>query len=83
MAVNLTVALNDAEQAYIVSHAAKIAPGMTGPQLKIWAETFCKNALREKVMQVVYAAELEAQSANILTTLNTGWPILQAATPAT
>ena len=63
MAINLTVALTDAEQARIVEVAAKVSPGMTGPQLKTWAEKFCKDALRAEVLKQARATQRDAENA--------------------
>jgi Na+-transporting NADH:ubiquinone oxidoreductase subunit NqrC len=61
MAINLTVALNDAEQAHVVQVASVVSPGMTAPQLKAWAEQFCKEALRDKVKELAMEAAVNAE----------------------
>jgi len=63
MAINITVALTDAEQARIVEVAEKVAPDMTGPQLKAWAVKVCKDALRDKVIEHARAAQRDAENA--------------------
>lgn len=51
MAINLTIALNDNEQARLISIAKDLNPDMTGPQLKVWAEELAKDSLREAVVE--------------------------------
>jgi hypothetical protein len=50
MAINLTVALTDAEQAIVNEVAAKVAPGATPAQIKAWAEKQAKAGLRAAVL---------------------------------
>jgi uncharacterized protein YdeI (YjbR/CyaY-like superfamily) len=50
MAINLTVALTDAEQAFVNEVAAKVAPGATPAQIKTWAEKQAKAGLRAAVI---------------------------------
>lgn len=59
MAINLTVALTDAEQAYVEQVASRVAPGATAAQIKAWAEKKAKAGLREAV--VAAAAQHERQ----------------------
>ena len=63
MAIDLTVALSDAEQARIVEVASRVAPDLTGPELKEWAEKVCKDALRDKVLEHVRAVQRESENA--------------------
>ena len=50
MAINLTVALTDSEQAILTEVAGKVAPGATPAQIKTWAELQAKAGLRSSVM---------------------------------
>ena len=50
MAINLTVALTDAEQAILTEVAGKVAPGATAAQVKAWAEKQAKAGLRAAVL---------------------------------
>jgi hypothetical protein len=52
MAINLTVALTDAEQAVVEEVAAIAAPGATAAQIKAWAEQKAKAGLRQAVLDV-------------------------------
>jgi hypothetical protein len=52
MAINLTVALTDAEQAVVEEVAALAAPGATALQIKAWAEQKAKAGLRQAVLDV-------------------------------
>ena len=61
MAINLTVALTDAEQAIVEQVAAIVAPGATGAQIKAWAERECKRALRAKVLDIKRVADEDAE----------------------
>jgi hypothetical protein len=50
MAINLTVALTDAEQAVVTAVAGRVAPGATAAQVKAWAEKQAKIGLRHAVL---------------------------------
>ncbi len=62
MAVTLEVQLTDTEQSRILEIAAVVAPGATPLEIKAWAETVCKNALRAEVSR--YALEAFQQLEN-------------------
>jgi hypothetical protein len=66
MAITLSITLTDAEQAKLIQIADAIAPNMTGPQLKAWAEKQAKLGLRQTV-QLKYN-EFQQQS------METAWP---------
>jgi len=61
MAINLTVALTDSEQAVVEAVAAVVTPGATPLEIKAWAEKECKRALRAKVLDLKQAADEEAE----------------------
>ena len=66
MAINLTVALTDAEQAIVNEVAAKVAPAATSAQIKAWAEKQAKAGLRAAVLaQRAAFDESEAVAARI------------------
>jgi hypothetical protein len=52
MAINLTVALTDAEQAVVEEVAALAVPGASPAQIKAWAERKSKAGLRQAVLDV-------------------------------
>jgi hypothetical protein len=52
MAINLTVALTDAEQAVVEEIAALTVPGASATQIKAWAEKKAKAGLRQAVLDV-------------------------------
>jgi hypothetical protein len=52
MAINLTVALTDQEQALIQTLALRVDPNLTAPQIVAWAEKQCKIGLRNAVMDI-------------------------------
>ena len=77
MAITLEVPLNDAEQARIVEVGAIVAPGMSGAELKAWAESFMKQALRDKVRDVAIEAQTEAANVarrQALEAIDAAWP---------
>jgi homoserine kinase len=77
MAINLTVALTDSEQARIVEIAAFVSPGATGPQIKAWAEKVCKDALREAVREQALKGRQEAENVarqEAAVALKADWP---------
>lgn len=63
MAVNLTVALTDAEQARLSDVAALVAPNATPAQVKEWAETTAKAKLRDEVLRIHRDAVRDAENA--------------------
>lgn len=65
MAINITVALTDAEQALVQELAAKIAPTATGPEIIAWVQLQCKKGLRKSVIELW--AEQAREEANALT----------------
>jgi glycine/serine hydroxymethyltransferase len=73
MAITLSVTLTDQEQAKLVEIANIIAPNMTGPQLKVWAEKHAKIGLREIVQRRFN--DYQQQS------LDNAWPVEQLAVP--
>lgn len=77
MAINLTVALTDAEQAFVNEVAAKVAPGATPAQIKAWAEKQAKAGLRAAVLAQRKAfdeAEAVALRAAREAEVDTGFP---------
>jgi hypothetical protein len=75
MAIDLTVSLTDTEQAVVQAVALRVNPAATGPEIKSWAEKFCKTQLRREVLRIkaqydedadraAVAARTEADSAN-------------------
>lgn len=62
MAINLTVALTDSEQAKVQELAAVVAPGMSAAQLKAWAEAKAKSLLREHIVDLARRERLEAEN---------------------
>ena len=52
MAVNITVALDDAEQAYIETLAAAVAPEATPAQILAWATDKAREGLVQAIRQV-------------------------------
>jgi hypothetical protein len=77
MAVNLTIALTDAEQAVMEEIATYYKPGATAAEKKAWAEKAAKNGLRQRVIElqnrrVQEEAQATRDAENV--TLNTGWP---------
>ena len=63
MAINLTVALTDNEQARLAAIAAEVAPGMSPAQVKAWAEGKAKDGLREAVVEVWQQYRREQENA--------------------
>lgn len=63
MAVTLTIELADAEQARLQQIAEMIQPGITGPEIKAWAEKTAKNQLRIRVMALYEETQQRAQRA--------------------
>lgn len=77
MAITLSVALNDTEQARIVEVAALVAPNATPAQVKAWAEGVCKEALRVEVRRLALEAQREAENLarrSIDEAWTTDWP---------
>jgi hypothetical protein len=66
MAVNLTVALTDTEQAIVEALAVRVAPGATAAQIKAWAERECKRALRAKVLDMKKAFDADDDRAALV-----------------
>lgn len=62
MAINLTVALNDSEQAKLAEVAALVAPGASPAQVKAWAEKTAKEALRQVVIERARDARRESEN---------------------
>ena len=62
MAVTLSIPINDAEQAMVVKMAEVVAPGLTGPQLKAWAERTAKQLLREHILALYWREVQEDQN---------------------
>jgi hypothetical protein len=80
MAINLTVALTDAEQAIVSEVAARVAPGATAAQIKTWAEKECKNALRARVLEFKRAYDADDDRAAVAARnaqVNTDFPIVE------
>jgi hypothetical protein len=79
MAIDLTVALTDAEQAIVTAVAEIVAPGATPLQVKEWAEAECKRALRSKVLDLKRVADEDAERialANRAAQLLTDFPVV-------
>lgn len=77
MAVNLTIALSDAEQAKLQEAAELVARNATPQQIKTWAEKTAKARLRDEVMTLLRTARLEAENAarrQAETGDTTAWP---------
>lgn len=66
MAITLSVTLTNSEQDKLVQIASEMAPGMTGPELKAWAEKQAKAGLRQ-IVQLKYS-EFQQES------MDTAWP---------
>ena len=75
MAIDLTVSLTDNEQSVVQAVALQVNPAATGPEIKAWAEKFCKAQLRAEVLRLkqqqdedadraAVAARIEADNAN-------------------
>lgn len=63
MAINLTVALTDSEQAVVQAVALVEQPGATAAQIKAWAERFCKQELRTEILRLKRAQDADADRA--------------------
>lgn len=57
MAIDLTISLTDTEQAVVQAVALRENPSATGPQIKAWAEKFCKQQLRNEVLRIKRAQD--------------------------
>jgi hypothetical protein len=63
MAIDLTVSLTDTEQAVVQAVALVQQPGATGPEIKSWAEKFCKQQLRAEVLRLKKQQDEDADRA--------------------
>ena len=61
--INLTVTLNDNEQARLAAIAAEVAPNMSAAQVKAWAENKAKEGLREAVLEQLRNHRREQENA--------------------
>lgn len=65
MAVDLTVSLTDTEQAVVQAVALQVNPAATAPQIKAWAEKFCKQQLRNEVLRIKKQNDEDADRAAV------------------
>lgn len=65
MAIDLTVSLTETEQAVVQAVALVQDPNLTGPQIKAWAEKFCKQQLRAEVLRIKKQQDEDADRAAV------------------